>query len=355
LLGCGRTRAAAEPIAGSYAVNTVNTVPYMEEYNFGIQRQIGNATVFTINYVGSQGRHLANDQEFNPADPALCATLAGCGPNLETQTYALPGGGIQYGTRLLNIMDSCICFGRNPILNTHATSNFNSLQTQVKHTSAMWGVLLSYTYGKAMDNSSSMTEETYVYNTHATYGLSKFNVPQYFVGSYNIHLPFDHWMSNDWGRRIVGGWSVSGVTKLAIGIPVSLSQSGDKSETGTNDDLPFYTPGNLFAGGANGDKNPRDGNHWFNTSLFTKEKARQFGNSHRRFFPGPGINDTDLALSRKFHIHESHAAEFRAEAFNVFTYTYFSAPTSNANSSSFGRITAATNPRVLQLAFKYHF
>ena len=200
-----------------------------------------------------------------------------------------------------------------------------------------------------------MTDETYVLNPHLSYGLSKYNVPQYFVGSYSVHLPFDHWMSNGVGRAIVGGWSVSGVTKLAKGIPITLSESGDRSETGTNEDVPNYTVGNLAAGGPEGDHNPRHNNPWFNTSLLTAEAIGQFGNSHRRFITGPGINDTDLALHREFHIHESHSAEFRAEAFNVFNHTYFSAPSGSFTSSSFGRITAATNPRVLQLAWKYRF
>ena len=115
---------------------------------------MGGATVFTVNYVGSQGRHLANDEESNPASPALCATLTGCGPNLETQKYTLPGGAIQYGTRMMNIACGCIGFGSNPILDTMGTSNFNSLQTQIKHTSAMYDILLLATLiPDQMDNS----------------------------------------------------------------------------------------------------------------------------------------------------------------------------------------------------------
>ncbi len=106
---------------------------------------------------------------------------------------------------------------------------------------------------------------------------------------------------------------------------------------------------------SNGDRNPRHGNPWFNQSLFSKETLGSFGDSHRRFFNGPGINNTDLALHRNFHIYESHEVEFRAEAFNIFNHAQFDQPSGNINSSSFGLITGAADPRILQLAVKYNF
>ncbi len=247
----GYNFANAEPIAGSFVVDIHNTVPYMEEYNLGIQRQIGSATVFTVNYVGSQGRHLANSTESNPSDAALCLQLAdqGCGPKHETQAFTLPDDSIQWSTEIMNIQAGAIAYGRNPMMTTRGTSNFNSLQANIKHTTKSWDILFGYTYQRSMDNSSGLTEDTNVLNPHLSYSRSVFDVPQYFVGSYSVHLPFDHWMSNGWGKAIAGGWSVSGVTKLAKGTPVSMRESDDRSLTYTNDDLPNYTPGKLFAGG----------------------------------------------------------------------------------------------------------
>jgi hypothetical protein len=188
--------------------------------------------------------------------------------------------------------------------------------------------------------------------------MSSFNVPQFFTGSYTVHLPFANYVSNHVAKAIVGGWAISGISKFAKGIPIKISNSGDKSETATNFDVPFYTPGNLFAGGANGDKNPRDNNPYFNKSLFTAEKTGQFGNTYRDFFVGPGLEDTDLALQRYFHIHESHQIEFRAEAFNFMNHTMFGSPGASVTTSTFGRISAISsqsNPRILQLAWKYNF
>ncbi len=65
--------AAEEPIgSGNPGVWVHDTVPYLMRYFFGIQRQIGGATVFTLNYVGSEGRHLADGVESDPGNAALC-------------------------------------------------------------------------------------------------------------------------------------------------------------------------------------------------------------------------------------------------------------------------------------------
>ncbi|HXM97674.1 MAG TPA: hypothetical protein VN982_04300 [Candidatus Dormibacteraeota bacterium] len=47
--------------------------------------------------------------------------------------------------------------------------------------------------------------------------------------------------------------------------------------------------------------------------------------------------------------------ELRFEAFNVFNHAQFINPSGNIDSSTFGQVTAAWDPRILQLAAKFHF
>ena len=363
--------AAAEPIGGSPVVDVHNTMPYIEEYNLSLQRGLGRSTVLTVNYVGSQGRHLANSRESNPGNAALCLSYSGsalapgqakCGPKLEAQNYKLANGTVVPGTRLLNIAAGAIAYTSNAYQQTHATSNFNSLQANLKHTSKMWDVLLGYTYGRSMDNASDLGDPIYVYNPQLSYGLSRFNVAQYFVASYNLHLPFANWTGNRYAKAVVGGWSITGISKFATGLPISLSETNDKSLTALSD-VPNYTPGNLNGGGLLGDHNPRDINPatnqhypWFNTTLFTQETTGVFGNAARDFFSGPGLDHTDVAVLREFHIHENHTVSFRAEAFNVLNHTEFGAPSGSVTSTTFGVITSGgSNSRVGQVAVKYRF
>ncbi|MGH9826765.1 MAG: hypothetical protein ACREDR_26355, partial [Blastocatellia bacterium] len=93
---------------------------------------------------------------------------------------------------------------------------------------------------------------------------------------------------------------------------------------------------------------------YFNTSLFSAEPLGQFGNSRRRFFHGPGINNWDLALLKNTKLTESKSLELRFEAFNAFNHVSFSNPDGSFN-GNFGFVTSDIGPRVLQVALKFLF
>jgi hypothetical protein len=99
----------------------------------------------------------------------------------------------------------------------------------------------------------------------------------------------------------------------------------------------------------------RSGQAYFNTSLFGPEPLGQIGNARRRYFHGPGINNFDLALLKSTKLTESKQLQFRVEAFNIFNHAQFNGPNGNVNSSSFGFVTSAREPRIMQVALKLLF
>ena len=347
------------PISGSALFDSKNVLPYVESYYLGFQRSLGSKTVLSMNYVGNQGRKLITQEESNPGDAALCLSLTKdklapgqtpCGPGLETNLYTLNNGSVVNGTRVLGLD-----FGSNPYMRTTASSNYNSLQASLQHSSKRYDFLLGYTFARSFDNASAQTDRTNVLNPTLSWGLSNYDATHNFVGSYTVQLPFDLLTSNQHGvvAYIAKGWAVSGVTTLATGLPITLSENDDQSLTGTSADLPDYTPGRLY-----NNKNPRSGQPYFNTDLFTQEPLGQFGSSRRRFFHGPGLNNTDLALSRKFDIREEVYVQFRAEAFNVFNHAQFNTPSglwNNQGVGGFGYVTSANDPRIMQVALKLYF
>jgi hypothetical protein len=297
-----------EPLSSDYAVGVANTVPYVENYTLGIQRGIGRNTVVTINYVGNEGKHLPNSEEANPGNAALCLSLSTkaevksgttpCAPKGESNIYTAANGTVVLGTRILPGQNGNIAFGSNPYLLTHALSNYNSLQTSLKHSSTSWDMLLSFTYAKSLDNASSLTSSTNVLNPHLSYGLSSYDVAKYLVASYEWHLPFGNYVSNGFVKQVIGGWSISGITRMATGTPISMSDSEDYSLTGITD-VPYYNPA---AGALYLNHNPRirtpgnpgQSSPFFNKALFTKESAEFTpktlgyglrGNSKQRVFP----------------------------------------------------------------------
>ena len=86
--------------------------------------------------------------------------------------------------------------------------------------------------------------------------------------------------------------------------------------------------------------------------------ANTIGDSGRRFFSGPGINNFDLTLQKDLKLTESKSLEFRVEVFNAFNHAQFYGPQSvdgNISDSTFGQIVSAAPPRLIQLAAKIAF
>jgi len=102
-------------------------------------------------------------------------------------------------------------------------------------------------------------------------------------------------------------------------------------------------------------KGPKTQKQWFNTSAFQRPASGYFGNAGTGVLRGPALLTLDTALYKEFHVRESNFFEFRAEAFNVLNHTNFSGVNTTFGNSSFGNVTSATDPRVLELALRYKF
>jgi hypothetical protein len=95
---------------------------------------------------------------------------------------------------------------------------------------------------------------------------------------------------------------------------------------------------------------------YFNTAAFAYQPVGTFGNSQRNSLFGPGYKDVDLALMKNFRITESARFQFRAEAFNALNHVNLANPDGKvSDGANFGRITSASDPRLIQGALKFYF
>ena len=366
--------AQVEPLSYDFSFDNRNKLPYSEDYELSIQRQFGSNTVLTASYVGNEGHRLVTSIEANPANQAACLFLnnpanlapnsAGpCGPFSETPPFQVTvAGGQSIGTSTPWVTASGQVipavrplgplFDTNPFVSTVANSHYNSFQASLSHTSGSLSFLAGYTYSKCMDNASGLQDSTNPFNPALSISLCNFDVMHNFVFSYNWLMPFDKYVTAGWAKKVVGGWSLSGVTNFATGLPITMSENDDNSLIGANAipvDVPNFAGGHVLQ-----TTNPRKGGTYFNTSLFSNEQLGQFGNSSRRFFHGPGLNNWNVALLKTTKITESKELQLRFEGFNVFNHAQFQNPTGEIN-STFGVVTSARDPRIMQVAAKFLF
>ena len=355
------------PISGAGSVYPYNKTPYTMSANLTFERQLGSNTLFSIGYVGSLSRHLLAVHDVNPGNPALCLSLSQpqgvrpgtptCGPFGENNVYTRVDGTIVNGTRFPYPNS----IGTDAVYQNMGNANYNSLQMSLKRTAGRFTFLASYTYGKSMDWASSIQEQVNPFDFRKEYAVSAFDLKHNFVFSYNYELPFDKLFRAS--NRLTKGWTLSGVTRYSTGLPVTFQSFGDNAlvqvqNNGVNSvsiDLPNYDPA---LGALNINHDPRNNPLAFNTRLFSPNALGTFGNSSRRFFYGPGINNYDMALRKITRITESTSLEFRFETFNTFNHAQFDGASSvdgNRDDATFGRILKSQPGRVSQVALKLNF
>ena len=349
------------PITGVPSFYQGNVPPYTESYSLTIERQLDKATVLSLGYVGSQSHHQLVLISANPGNPAECLALnaeganPSCGPFGEGGTYSLPNGQVVQGTRgPFSSQFDAVTYQK-----TIGNADYNALQVNLRHQSGRLDLMLAYTYSKAMDDSSSLSEPVNPVDPSLSRAPSAFDLRHNFVASYLYKLPVQSLFRHD--NRWTEGWSLSGITRFASGLPVTLFNNTDSSLLGTipnginnnGVDTLQVAPGNLDI-----NTNPRNGLPAFNTSLFSVPALGQMGNVPRRFFYGPGLDDFDMALQKETRITESKTLQFRVEAFNLFNHAQFFGASSvdgNISSANFGQVVNAMPPRLIQLAAKFLF
>ena len=338
------------------------TVPYAENYNLTVERELPARTIVSLGYVGAVSHHLLVERELNPGiNPQGCAANPTCVQFRSIQQLLFPNN-FQYPGNI---------FGSVGEQTTGGNSNYNSFQASVRN-SPSHGLQFSaaYTWSHSLDIGSNFedtgldTRALNPFNPHANYGDSLFDARQRFVAFYSYEIP---------GRKddrvlttlLTAGWEISGITTLQTGFPITISSPGSYTSLTCSSfefygcwDVPNVTaPVQIY-------RNPRSSpdNLWFNPNAFAEPPFGVIGDARRNFFHGPGLNQTDLALHKWIQLdkNESRRLELRLEAFNVFNHAQFNNPDGSFTdgippNGTFGRVLSAGPPRLVQLAGKIYF
>jgi len=361
-------------------------VPYSENYNLTIERELPGQVILSVGYVGSLGHRLTKEVEANPAGNAsgnpICLATPGCNSNnifaTAPQSFRFP-----------QTTNGLLTFGSIGMQETTGNSNYNSLQIVAdKRISHGLTFRATYTYAHSLDSASSFedlqgTPGADPFDPHRDYGNSLFDSRNRFVISYSYDFPSAHF-ANGFLNRVLSGYRIVGITTLQSGFPVSIYENGNRSFTCDNAfsffgcaDRPNFNGGAVqtfdprtgsVVNGLKGGTTTRD-HYYFNPNAFSLEPFGTFGNSGRNFFHGPGLNNSDFAVHKDTRITESTMVQLRIEFFNVFNHANFNpvsenngGPSGNANSSNFGRVLNARpggqngiDSRLIQLGAKFIF
>jgi hypothetical protein len=308
--------------------------PYMFQYVFNVQRELGPSTALELGYLGSRSKRLQRMYDANEVTP---------GPGSVQSRRPYPE------------------FTKIQQIGNVAEAEYNSFAAKLtRRFDKGFSALVGYTLSKSEDNGSGIRvlngDALFPQNSNCfecEWGPSIFDVRHRLVTSVLYELPFGRdkpWARDGVGAAILGGWQISAIVNKSSGFPRDPAVGADVPNTGAQ----TYRP-NLVSG-----QDPNDGpqtiQQWFNTAAFSRPDAFTYGNAGRNIIRGPGIFSTDLSVIRNVFFGGGRSLQLRLEAFNAFNQPIWGDPDTNMSSATYGRINTTRSPmRELQLGVKFSF
>ena len=338
--------------------------PRQHQWRAGVQRQLSPNMSIEAFYWGSWGDHLAVSQNLQALPGQYWNTTL-------VRNNTVASNMSQNVTNPFNINNFASIKTSNPALYQQmSTLGFFTASTIQKNRllrafPQVNGLSTNQYYGTAKNNSLQVTFQrrlskglqlnaNYTYSDAANWTtiINEFDpeprqwtptnspLPHRFNATGIYELPFGHdrtWLKTGWLGHVVGNWQVA--------LTYDFQQG------------PFLTWGNFFY---YGDMNTvsqtltegsKTLDRWFNTSApFEKNSANQPAAYQTRIFPvditsvrADGLNLWNANLRRDFRLREGMVFEIRVDALNLLNRSQFSAPDTNPNNSTFGKITSATS------------
>jgi hypothetical protein len=209
----------------------------------------------------------------------------------------------------------------------------------------------NFVWSKTIDNNSSAAEGNAgppnPFNFRSARGPADFD--QEFRFNLSAVYATPHLNVTGFKNVLLNDWQLNTIVSIYSGFPFTILSGTDRSESGIGNDYGNQVGDPTRPAGASQIQ------QYFNTAAFIPAPIGTFGSVGRNTFRGPGYGDVDVSLFKTFFFTERWRLQFRAEAFNIENRPNFQNPTSTISSGTYGRITAAYDPRVLQFALKLSF
>lgn len=341
-------------------------MPYAEQWNLNVQRELPGKLLIEAAYVGSRGVKLNADRELNQLPDSALAQ----GNALRDQVTNPFFGQITSGALSAARISRAQLLRPFPhflsVVETNATwgsSNYHSLQVKAERRFANGFTLLaSYSFSKLIDDvTGAFAGETIAAgafqnfnNLRAERSISALDVPSRFVASFIWELPFgpgQRYLTKGFASVILGGWQADGILTISDGNILGITAQNNQTFSQGGNQRPNWT-------GANPTLDDPSIDRWFDTSVFSQPPQFVFGNAPRTM-PGlrnDGVRNLDFSVIKNTKIGERINTQFRTEFFNAFNTPRFGMPNTTFGNNNFGVVSNTINSaRVIQLALKVMF
>jgi hypothetical protein len=357
-------------------------MPVSYQYSAGLQQSLGTKSVLSVAYVGSHNTHLNDYREVNmPSLNCIVSPASACAP---TSAHATPG----YDEMTLYKGFHSIRLAEN-----EATSHYNSLQVDLHATirrdlEAQFGYTLSRSIDPLLAGNSGgdlgNVSNPYV-GWRYDVGPSTFDRTHIAFVNFVYQIPFMRSSSNHFAKGVLGGWDLSGIITMESGAPIDVTLGTQNYAANSTNRPDLVSSVTYPKTKLNGTGNLPFGIQWFDVSAFGCSITANtpscsgvpangtFGDLPHNYLRGPGRDNWNLALHKTFAFTERAGLELRVESYNTWNHTQFRANgtqngignslnnfltskvVNGVTASTFGVITSAYDPRVLQLGAKLYF
>ncbi len=379
-LGIGQRIEAFNP-------KTAGRMPYLQQWNFNVQRQLPWNTFLQVAYIGNHALHLPG--QLDPPSQGNPAVLLPYGPLLKAgiNSPAAIAAGIQtpyagFATDLgpnATVARALSPFPQyNEVFNnfdTTGVANYNGLQTSLeKRFSNGLSFLTSYTLSKTLTNADT------AFATFAGFPVNKYNkYPEYVVsnndvthnakvsGTYELPIGPGKSFVNNKGitGQILGGVQVGFILQYVTGTPIGPGENNNNplgcANCGNRPDRnsavklsgSSYTGLGTFANG-------RSTHRIYNPAAFVSNSSGYtLGNAYRNYgeVRNPGFYQEDVKASKKFALGERVNFILEMNYFNLLNRVRFNGPNNNVDDSNYGYVTSGQNngPRQGQISGRVTF
>ena len=335
----------------SYALHYKD--PYVQQWNFTIERDLGFQTGLRLSYDGSHGTDLSVTT--NPDQvPANTIGFAKASANAPYPIW----------DSLVNVENS-------------ARSNYESFTATInKRMSKGLQFEFSYNHAKNLSNAGGWApgslsvagfsgegggQTSDYYNPGLDYGYVPFTRNHRVIANF-LYETSSH-TGNKYLDQLYSGWEIAGRMLFQTGPRLSVTAPGT-DPSGTNFDNSFDggDPRADIVSGVPIYPTNKSIHNWVNPAAFAlpPDNIGRYGDAPVGAITGPGTQEVSLSMYRSFRFKERYALRIGASAANLFNHPNYGLPNLSLGTAAFGTINGLqaaedTGPRAIQLGGRITF